>query len=60
MFWQMNCPCGSDRLRRSTQRFIERPLGLILLPYRCQGCGNRMFKLSWLRLAGTGWFASWK
>jgi hypothetical protein len=48
MFWQMHCACGCDRLRRSKQRLIERPIGLILLPYRCEGCELRMFKLSWV------------
>jgi hypothetical protein len=48
MFWEMRCACGSDLLRRSTQRLIERPIGFILLPYRCEACELRMFKLSWL------------
>jgi hypothetical protein len=31
MFWEINCPCGADRLSRSQRRFTERFSGLYWL-----------------------------
>ena len=49
-FWRLKCRCGSDRLRRSSRRNpIERVLGLFALPWRCEDCDRRSFKLAMLR-----------
>lgn len=45
-FIYLSCSCGSNCLRRSTRRNgIERLIGTIALPYRCESCNRRMFKL---------------
>ena len=43
------CPrCESDRVCRSHRRFVvERIIGAIVLPYRCELCSLRFFRLRW-------------
>jgi len=45
------CPrCGSSDVRRSVRRnFWERLLSLVLLPYRCEACGERFFRWRYRR-----------
>lgn len=45
-FWSPHCPaCGSDELRRSSRRnILEKALGLLVLPYRCNKCLQRCFR----------------
>jgi hypothetical protein len=48
-FCQFRCKCGSSRLRRSARRdWKESLLGRLLLPWRCEVCDTRSFKLIWV------------
>ena len=41
------CPrCGSNRLRRSARRsYLERVVGVLSFPWRCEDCYFRFFSL---------------
>src|SRR5579862_4822474 len=42
--------CKSTDINRSRRRgYGERMLGLVLLPYRCESCDFRFFRLRWAR-----------
>jgi hypothetical protein len=43
------CPrCDSDRIHRSHRRaFWERIVATVILPYRCEFCTLRFFRLKW-------------
>jgi hypothetical protein len=43
------CPrCDSDRIHRSHRRaFWERAVAALVLPYRCEFCSLRFFRLKW-------------
>ena len=44
---ELSCShCGSNRIRRSARHNVfERIAGVMFLPYRCDICGERCFKL---------------
>ena len=43
------CPrCDSDRIHRSHRRALwERAVAALILPYRCEFCALRFFRLKW-------------
>src|SRR5581483_2228695 len=51
MTWSIrgNCPnCGFEKSRRSRRvHFGERLLGMLFLPYRCDRCDERSYRLRW-------------
>ena len=45
--WRASCPrCGSGEVRRSARRnWVERAMSAALLPYRCEWCYQRYFRV---------------
>lgn len=49
LFSKGRCRCGSDRLRRSRRRnTLERALGILLRPWRCDQCDTRCYRAIWV------------
>jgi len=48
--WARKCRhCGASTVRRSSKRnLFEQVLALILLPFRCETCDQRWFKIRFL------------
>ncbi len=55
VFWKMVCDLceNATHLRRSRRNTLERLISLFVLPYRCEKCDLRMFKLRWLNIPQT-------
>jgi hypothetical protein len=54
-FWARGCRCGSQQIRRSTRRTVlDYVISMLFLPYRCEMCAMRMFKLRGVYPASPG------
>jgi hypothetical protein len=43
------CPsCGSANSKRSHRNLLDRTLAFFLLPWRCNYCNFRFFRLRWI------------